>query len=658
MILRFILFLSVTLAFLITSCAPEHSKIVVAEYGGNKVTMDEFEEAYAKNAGGYEEAKDDSLSKLKSFLDLYVNFKMKLRDAQIRGYDKNPALQDELLDYKKKVGVTYLLEKQLVEPGIKNLYDKRKVELRVSHLMIRPDTAGNEAAKALAQSLLDSIQAGADYVEMVKRHSQDQFSSPAGGDIFYVTGGMLPVEFENAIYDAEPGTVYPEVVETKYGFHIIKVTERRDRIPQVRASHILINYNNDEGEIDSAAARARIDSIMAQLKEGGDFAELAKTYSEDPTGNQQGGDLGFFERRQMVKEFDETAFNLEVGEISGVVATNFGYHIIKVTDKKPYPSYEEEKENLKKMYKQISYQAEYDAFIDSLREKYNYSLNEENMVRLAEKLDSVKIGSELPEMDETASATVFTYSSSNVNAKELMENINSNSEYLNRVVNKDFLSGAINKVSGEYLLEAAALDLEFTNREFASLMEDYRNGIYIFKLQEDEVWNKVKLDSARLYEHYLDTKENYVWPDRVSFSEIYVKSDSAAQAIYAQLQEGANFDTLAVQYTQRPGYQEKAGLFSLQDAKQTQLAVEADKLKNPGDYSAPFSNTGGFSIVRLNEKEPSRIKTFEEAKAEVSGSFQEAESKRLEQAYLQSLAKRYDPEYNYDKLEKAFKPEE
>lgn len=655
MILRFFIFLSIPLSFLISSCSPQKSEIVVAEYGDKEILMNEFEEAYAKNAGGYEEAKDDSLSKLKNFLDLYVNFKMKLRDAQVRGYEKDKALQEELTDYKKKVGVTYLLEKQLIEPGVRDLYEKRKTELRVSHLMIRPDSAGMEAAKSFAQSLLDSILIhGADYEQLAMQYSQDQFSRPLGGDIFYVTGGLLPYEFEEAMYDAEAGKVYPKVVETQYGFHLIKITDKRDRIPQVRASHILIDWTND-GEIDSAYAKAKVDSVMAEIKAGGNFAELAEKYSEDPSGKQQGGDLGYFERRQMVKEFDEVVFNLEVDEVSEIVTTQFGYHIIKLTDKKDYPSYDEEKENLKKLFKQNRYQQEYDSLIDSLKKTYSYSLDENNLNKLASELDSLRIGSDIPELQDP-SAPIYSFGNMVINTEQFVTKVNAHQEFINRLVSPDIFSQAAAKLSAEDVLELAALDLENNNKEFAGLMEDYKNGIYIFKLQEDEVWKKVEIDSVKLLQHYEKTKQNYVWPDRVTFQEIFVKSDSLANHLYTLLKEGESFDTLASNYTERPGYKEKAGMFSLQDAKQTQLAVEADKLNQPGDISEPFKNSGGYSIVKLVEKDPSRVKTFEEAKAEVSGSFQEAESKKLEQAYLENLKQRYEPELHYDELENAFKP--
>ncbi len=137
---KLIILFSFVLSFLIISCSPKHSEIILSKYDDHDISMGEFEKQYEKNAGSIDAAKKDSLSKYKNFLDLYTNFKMKLRDAVVRGYQNDPELNKELLDYEKKVGVTYLLEKQIVDPGIRDLYNKRKWELRVSHIMIVPDS--------------------------------------------------------------------------------------------------------------------------------------------------------------------------------------------------------------------------------------------------------------------------------------------------------------------------------------------------------------------------------------------------------------------------------------------------------------------------------------------------------------------------------------
>jgi peptidyl-prolyl cis-trans isomerase SurA len=657
LLFRTSIFFTLALAFILSSCSPQHSDLVVAKFGDNDIKLKEFENAYIKNVGSIEAAKKDSLSKYKNFLDLYVNFKMKLRDAEVRGYADDQALKQELTDYKKKVGVTYLLEKNIVDPGIKDLYDKRKWELRVSHLMIRPDSSGELAAKKLTQAILDSIKGGKRFEDMVAKYSQDNFSKSTGGDIFYITAGQLPVEFEDAAYNTPKGEVNPSVIRTKYGFHIIKVTDKKERIPQIRASHILVSFNNEKGVPDTAFAKAKLDTVLRKLKAGEDFAKVAMQYSDDTGSKQQGGDLNYFERRMMVKEFDEAAFNLNVGQVSKVVKTNFGYHIIKVTDKKPYPTLEDDKDNLKKIFKQTRYQAEYDSLIARLKVKYNFKINENNLRYLVSRSDSVKIGGDHPKMEEIKNLELITYTGNSVKAQSFLNQLNGSNDYLNKVITFDILQNAANKFGADYLLDEEAMNLEKTNTEFASLMEDYRNGIYIFKLQDDEVWSKISLDSTKLYTYYSSTKNNYTFPDRINFSEIFSRKDSLINHYYGLLKKGNNFDSLASKYTERPGFAEKAGNYGLVELKSSSLSEEANKLKNPGDYSNPFATSGGYSIVKLYEKESSRIKTFEEAKAEVSGAFQESESKRLEQEYIDKLKNKYKAVIHYENLEQAFKNE-
>lgn len=647
---------SVCLTFLLTSCSPKHSEIVLAEYGDYEVTMKEFEDAYAKNVGGYEEAKDDSINRLENFLNLYVNFKMKLRDAKIRGFESNPSLNEELLDYKKKVGVTYLLEKTIVEPGIKDLYEKRKTELRVSHLMIRPGTNGWEDAEEFANAILDSIKMGQSFEEMVKKYSQDKYSQPYGGDIYYITAGMLPAEFENAAYNTPVNQVYPEAVETKFGLHIIKVTDRRDRFPRIRASHILVSYRDPEGNIDTVTAKAKLDTVISLLKEGKSFEEVAAQYSDDPGSKNQGGDLRYFERRQMVKEFDEAAFNLDVNELSEVVRTQYGYHIIKVTEKPEYPSFDSEKETLKKVFQNTLYQQQYDSLVNKLKNKYNYNLNEETFNLITEYSDTIKVGDDNPYVEKFADSVLISYAGKKIAAGEFLKRLETGNEYNNKKIDSLLLSDAVDNISADLVLEEEALRLDETDPRFASLMEDYKNGILIFKLQTDEVWNKLKIDSTSLYNFYEENKEKYAWSDRVNFSEIYSTSDSLIQEYYNLLQRGADFDSLAAAVTENKELKNKAGNHGFVEVNRSDLSRKAYNFE-VGEISQPIKNGQGYSIIKVKAKETSRLKSFEEAKPMVSGDFQDYETKRLEEVYINSLDKVYEPVIYYDKLDQAFKAE-
>jgi peptidyl-prolyl cis-trans isomerase SurA len=656
MLLRVGLLISFIFSIIFVSCAPKQSQIVLAEFDNQKITKNEFKKAYAKNVGDMKQAEDDSLAQMKDFLKLYVDFRMKLEDAQNKGFASDSELNSELLDYKKKVGVTYILNKDIVDPGIKQLYERRKWEIRISHIMIRPDSTGWEGAKKTAQSILDSIKNGADFAKMAKEYSQDKYSAPDGGDLFYFTAGELPPQFEDVIYETQPGHVYPQLVKSDYGYHIIKVTGKIKRIPEIRASHILIRFTNEKGKTDTLAAYEKIDTVMQKLKAGTDFAELAKEYSEDPGSREHGGDLGFFSMRRMVKPFAEAAFSLKkVGDISGIVRSPYGYHIIKLTGIKSMPTFEADQDMLKRIFKETRYQAQYDSLVDSLKTAYNFKIVQATLDTLNAHDDSLIVGAEDQKLSPYDTMTVFSYDSKAEKVGDFLQRTNQQSTFSNRRMNPELLKNAVNKVGGDFVLDEAALGLDKVDTTFADLMKNYREGIYIFQLEQDEVWNKLQPDSAELYNYYEKHKQEYTWPNRVDFSEIFSRSDSAINVYYTKLQNGANFDTLASQYTERAGFKKTAGDWGLQDVDSSDITKKANMLSRPGEYTKPFKTEGGYSIVKLNEKDPARLKTFSEAKAEVSGAYQEMESKKLENDYLQSLDKEFQPKIYYDKLEEAFK---
>ncbi|NCQ18177.1 MAG: hypothetical protein GW805_07635 [Ignavibacteria bacterium] len=657
---RFLIISLFFMAILFSACSTKQGEILLAKYEKGNVTIGEFEKAYAKNSGGFDAAKDDSLEQYQKFLDLYVNFKLKIKDAYERGYDKNYEMTAELDDYKKKVGVSYLLDKELVEPSIKRLYEQRRLELRVSHIMIRPDSTGDEGAKEKATAVLKRVLAGESFDSLANEFSADQYSKPKGGDIYYITAGLVVPEFEDAAYKTEVGKVYPEVVKTRFGYHIIKVTERRERIPSIRASHILITFANEAGVSDTLTAFQKIDSIKMALKNGADFAKLAEEYSKDPGSAKKGGDLDFFSRRVMVKEFDEAAFNLKVGEVSDIVKTNYGYHLIKQTDKKSYPGFDEEKEELKKIYKQTRYNADNDTLLNFYKTKYNFKPSEIGIERIHAANDSIKVGSDYFEsklQTNFGKTEVFRLNGQVFNLDTVINKILTQAEYMNKVITREVLKEAANKISGELALEIETLSMDNRYPEYAELMEEYRNGIFIFKLQEEEIWNKINVDDAKLEEHFNKSKEKYNWTDRVAFTEIFSRKDSIIQVCKDLLKQGIDFDSLAVKYTERAGMKSKGGKYMLMDAASSQLSKEAYKLDQPGDVSSSIANANGFSLIKLDQKEAARPKTFEEAKAEVSGSFQEEESKRLENAYNASLRAKYKPEIKKEELSKVFKSE-
>lgn len=650
--------LSTTLFF---SCSPKHSEMVVAELGPSEITMGEFEKAYADNVGSYESAKKDSLGEYKNFLDLYSKFKMKLRDAKIRGFENDPELIKELNDYKKNVGVSYLKQKKIIEKGMEELYDKRKEELRVSHIMIRTQNRSNEEAKEKAEEVLQKIKNGADFGELAKQYSEDQFSKNRGGDIYYMTAGMIVPSFEEAAYETKVGEVYPEPVKTRFGYHILKVTERQKRIPEVRASHILLKSNNGREKNGDSNPRRKLKDIRRKIVNGeAEFAEMAEKHSDDRGTAKKGGDLGYFGRRSMVLPFDSAAFSLDAGEVSDVVKTKFGYHLIKVTDKKSYPDFEEKKEELRKIYKKTRLDKDLDKFVNNIKDELNFEMNDSLLTEIESANDSVKfsgnyLNSQL--RDKYKNSSVFYVNDKGFSLDSLVINIHNDGKFKNKKITAKRLKNAIDKYSGDVLLKQKAIKLVESDPPFEDLMKEYKNGIFVFKLQEDEIWNKINPDSTALYNYYQKHKENYKYPTRVDFSEIYSRNDSLIKVYYDRLVAGENFDSLAAEVTEREGMKEKAGHYGLERVNLNNESKKAYELKE-GEFSKPFKVNRGWAIVKLNEKKSPSIKPFEEASQAVASDYQEMESNRLEEEYVKSLEERYNPKLYYEKLKSAYKKEE
>ncbi len=656
--------LVITIAgIILTSCAPKHSEIVVADFGDNNITLGEFEKAYAKNVGGIEAAEKDSIQNYEKFLDLYVTYKMKLRNAYVRDYRNDEELTAELNDYKEKVGVSYIEEKQIVSPGMKRFYDERGEEVRVSHIMFKKG-ADNSAVQKKAEDVLDSIKSGKTFEEMVQKYSQDDFSKKNAGDIYWFTAGQIIPSFEEAAYSTPVGEVYSKVVKTKYGFHILKVTDRKTRKYKVRAKHILVkNEAGKKGMVDALPGEkplVKIKRIQAEIVSGADFDSLAREYSDDPGSGAKGGDLGFFERRQMVQPFDEVVFSLEVGQVSEIVKTRFGYHIIKLIEVMEYPPYEDEIDKLRDMYKKSRYQFDYDKYIDGLKDEYDYKLNSNLLSALGEKDSEITLSKEYLDNEKYnlyKDSVVISISSSNYTVDSFLNYLSSERKYENKALSESLLKSGAKEYGNQLLLKKKGSELEKTDKEFASLMDDYKNGIYIFKLQEDEVWNKVKIDSVKLHEEYNNTKQNYVIEGKVNFNEIFSRDKEKIESYYQMLKDGVDFDSVAFKYTERPGFKAKYGRHGFKDVSDSELSKQAYTLTE-NDYSDIFAADGGWAIVILRKKNSERVKTYEEALPQLSSAFQESESKRLEKDYINSLKDLYQPEYFYDELDNAYKVED
>jgi peptidyl-prolyl cis-trans isomerase SurA len=626
---------------------------VIAKVGDKKITYGEFKQQYSQN---YLTGSDstESLEGKEKFLNLLVDYNLKLLDAKAENLENDPEVKAELKGYTDQLAVSYVMEHDLTLPMVRKIYDRQKYEVRAWQVFIPfvPDSANPKGdtlkAYGQAEEVIKQLQTGTPLDSLAKKYR--------AGDTYYITAGNFLQypggrEFENMLYSINPGEVGPVPIRTAYGYIVVKLIEKRPRVESIRASHILIQVKGNTPE-DTLKAYNEAIAIMDSIKQGVDFGKLAMDNSADKYSAEKGGDLGFFSRGTMVREFDEAAFNMKVGQVVGPVRTRFGYHIIKLTDVKQLPPFDAVKEKIRENYLNGGYKLDLARLEDQLKQKYNYRLNEETLKFLYDKVDSTK---QFAQTDFDSLLTpaerqkeLFTFDNSAGTIDTVISIVNSGSVQIPQwPLGWQNLSSIVEDVAKQMIITHYADLVAPTYPEFDSLIKQYTNGILIYQIEQKNVWGKVVSSDSVLKPYYFDHINRYYWPNRVDLSEIQVPSDSLANFIFSSLNAGGNFDSLAVKYSQRVGTPAQDGHWGLFADSANALSVAALSMKE-GEFSKPIKYENGYSIIRVNKFVPSAPKTFEEARAEVSSDYQEAESKAIQNQWLESLRKRFGVEV-YDK---------
>jgi len=523
----------VLLALLFSSNANQNEKVLMT-IGSEKVTVSEFQNIFQKN----NDLENINKEELENYVDLFVKFKMKVLDAESISLDTSRKFINELNGYRKQLSRPYLTDKQAENKLLSEAYERTLKEVKVSHILILLD---ENALPKDTLSIFNKINLirnkalnGESFDLLAKTYSEDPSAKINSGNLGYFSAFRMVYPFENAAYNTNVGEV-SKPFRTRFGYHILKVTDKRESRGQVKVAHIMIEQKENANTKEIETATEKVNQLMDFFNQGKTFDELVQ-FSDDNGTKNKGGELPWFGTGQMVPEFENAAFNLKVGEISKPIKTNYGWHILKLIDKKNIEDFDAIKSELERKIKRDTRSNKgRKSLINRIKKENNFKEYKNNL--------EVFYQMNFDEISDFKLSSNFKVLFSLKNKKYFQSDFFSYLKKNKTPVDQSKIVSVINKMYFDWI-EKECINLEDKNLEskypeFKSLMQEYRDGILLFDLMDQKVWSKAVKDTVGLKNYFDLTKDKYKWDERIEASIFTCIDISVAERVKKLLSENS-----------------------------------------------------------------------------------------------------------------------
>jgi peptidyl-prolyl cis-trans isomerase SurA len=490
--------------------------------GGDKVTVNEFEYVYNKN--NVNNQADYSQKSLQDYLNLYENFRLKVKEAEAMKLDTITSLKTELEGYRKQLAKSYLSDREITDKLIAEAYERSKTEVNASHILIKCDENANPADTLVAYkkivALRKRIEKGEPFEKVARESSEDPSAKTNAGNIgwFSVFGTIYP--FENAAYTLKRGEL-SQPVRTEFGYHLLKVNETRPSRGQIHVAGLLIRTPEKATDAEKDSVGKRTDSIYHLITSGKvTFEEAVKEFSDDKSSRTKGGELPWFgsgSPTRMIPQFEDAAFDLKKdGDISKPFMTRFGWHIVKRLEKKEVPSFSDAKSDIKKKVERDSRsEVAKTVLVDRIKKENAFVEYPEVKKSFDNHVDSsILKGTWKPDGETAAGNALFSLAGKKYTEGDFGDYITKNAKR-----RTDKTKDALLNEYYEAFVNAKCLDyeesmLEVKKPEFKNLMKEYKDGILLFELMDRMVWTKAVKDTVGLEEFRKKNESKYMWGNR------------------------------------------------------------------------------------------------------------------------------------------------
>ncbi len=627
---------SVAILFSITASAQ-----TLFTYGTKPVSQSEFVSAFEKNP-----APGNKRKAMEEYLPLFINYKLKVQDALDKKMDTLANQKSELENYHSQLVENFINTKANTNALVKEAFERSQKDILLGHLFIGfdpKDSAGIQSAGRMAEKAKAALDAKQDFATVVKQYSTDEANKASGGRAGWITAFSIPYLFETAVYDLQPGA-YSSVMKSAGGFHIFKKMAERPAAGTVKVAQIMLINPEPGNEIIEAKNKKLSDSLHTLLQKGASFDTLAMEFSNDRTSYDNGGVLPEFGVGTYAGLFEEQAFALtSKGAISKPFATEFGWHILKLLDKKRIPASLDDADFSTAISQKVTASgraaAAREVYLKSELKKLGFKPAPVNQTALWQFTDSAITTGNIKGQKITAKTSLFTIGNMPATAGQWLQFVKSAKlSPGGESKNYNELFEAFTMVSTENYLHK---NLEKIEPSFAQQYKEFKDANLLFEAMDNNVWNKASVDTAGLLSYYNQHKNKYHWGPSASAVMITCTDSSIVNDVRNAVIKNPSAwrqlnDTYAAGIIVDSGRYELSQLPVGTNTNAADLAgTVTATIKNELDASQTFACI--FKVLPGNEQ-----RSFDDARGFVINDYQQV----LEERWLATLKKKYPVKVN------------
>ncbi len=616
---------------------------------GREISNNEFLRIYNKNKN----IAEDLQKSVDEYIDLFINYKLKVIEAENLGYDTMSSFIKEMGDYTKQLTDSYFDNKESIDSEVIKAYQRSLDEIKARHILLQigPNSLPKDTLEVYNRlmGIRERLVAGEDFQKVVDEESKNA-KDKIGSELGWFSAFRMVYPFEIGAYNTPVGEISMPV-RTRFGFHLILVDARRKNRGEVETAHIMTMLPRNSSDVEKEAAKQKIEKAYAELQQGAIWDSVVARYSEHKASANKNGYVGWLNTSNAPEAFLDSCFAVDSGSYSQVFSSNFGFHIIKPLNYRPVPPFEEVKEEYKRKLrndpaiKEISK----DKIIQNIKNEYGFEFYSDNADTIYKLIDSTIIENKWnPDVAKELQKPIFTIGDQKYTQYDLATYLSKTRKNIKSLGMEQWFYVWLKEFVNISLMDYEKSKLPEKYPDLKYLLEEYHDGILLFNLTEDEVWQRAIDDSAGIEKFYNELPEKYSWDERIAITKYSYTDSLLINPLLVIAKNKTKKNLSNEEIAKKICKEDNAKCIQIKDIKYEKGDnALADSIEwKKGEYIVS-KDKNNFVLYYVNEILPAQTKTLEDARGLYTADYQSL----LEKQWLEKLKNKYPIEFNEEVMD-------